>query len=382
MSDQPANPTLRQRLWFKRTLLFFGSLFLSMCAVEVGFRFKSPLGHEAMLFGAPDFSNPDLYVSDGDLLLVPNPGFEGEVSTIEYSASVRINSKGHRGPEVGAKAPGELRLLALGDSFTLGVQVEEEQTFSALLGAKLTASLGRPVRIINAGVDGFGTEQAMQMAERLDAHYDVDGAILLFFTGNDFWENFSFTERKRMNGGGLMPPPKPYLSFWDRTLGRLSYAYAFVRVHFRTRALRSDSHQLQRYSEELRIFDASSPVLTRQMHVTRSALNRFSSFCVEKEWKCFLPIAPPAFVAHPQRAEATFDLVDMDMNQVNLDRPSQTLAKLPLQGLPKLDLAPLLRASTEPLYFRFDGHWNSKGHALVADTLAEWLTPLLQSSTP
>jgi len=382
MSDQPANPTLRQRLWFKRTLLFFGSLFLSMCAVEVGFRFKSPLGHEAMLFGAPDFSNPDLYVSDGDLLLVPNPGFEGEVSTIEYSASVRINSKGHRGPEVGAKAPGELRLLALGDSFTLGVQVEEEQTFSALLGAKLTASLGRPVRIINAGVDGFGTEQAMQMAERLDAHYDVDGAILLFFTGNDFWENFSFTERKRMNGGGLMPPPKPYLSFWDRTLGRLSYAYAFVRVHFRTRALRSDSHQLQRYSEELRIFDASSPVLTRQMHVTRSALNRFSSFCMEKEWKCFLPIAPPAFVAHPQRAEATFDLVDMDMNQVNLDRPSQTLAKLPLQGLPKLDLAPLLRASTEPLYFRFDGHWNSKGHALVADTLAEWLTPLLQSSTP
>ena len=81
-----------------------------------------------MLFGAPDFSNPDLYVSDGDLLLVPNPGFEGEVSTIEYSASVRINSKGHRGPELGAKAPGELRLLALGDSFTLGVQVEEEQT--------------------------------------------------------------------------------------------------------------------------------------------------------------------------------------------------------------------------------------------------------------
>ena len=103
---------------------------------------------------------------------------------------------------------------------------------------------------------------------------------------------------------------------------------------------------------------------------------------MEKEWKCFLPIAPPAFVAHPQRAEATFDLVDMDVKQVNLDRPSQTLMKLPFEGLPKLDLAPLLRASTEPLYFRFDGHWNPKGHALVADTLAEWLTPLLQPSTP
>jgi lysophospholipase L1-like esterase len=382
MSDQPANLPHRQRLWFKRTLLFIGSLFLSMCAVEVGFRFKAPLGHEAMLFGAPDFSHPDLYVSDGDLLLVPNPGFEGDVSTIEYSASVRINSKGHRGPELGPKAPNELRLLALGDSFTLGVQVEEAETFSALLEANLRASLGRPVRIINAGVDGFGTEQAMRMAERLDAHYDVDGAILLFFTGNDFWENYSFTERKRMNGGGLMPPPKPYLSFWDRTLGRLSYAYAFVRVHFRTRALRSDSHQLKRYSEELRIFDASSPVLTRQMHVTRSALNGFASLCEAQQWKCFLPIAPPAFVAHPQRAKATFDLVDMNMTQVDLDRPSQALAKLPIQGLPKLDLAPTLRASAESLYFRFDGHWNTKGHALVAETLAQWLSPLLETSRP
>jgi lysophospholipase L1-like esterase len=382
MTDTPPKNPIRKRLWFKRALLFLGSLFLSLCAVEVGFRIKAPLGHEAMLFGAPDFSNPDLYISDPELLLAPNPGFEGDVRTIEYSASVRINSKGHRGPELGEKAAGELRILALGDSFTLGVQVEESETFSALLESQLSASLGRPVRVINAGVDGFGTEQSLRMAKRLDAHYDVDGAVLLFFTGNDFWENSSFSARRGMNTGGMMPPPKPYLSLWDRTLGRISYAYAFVRVHFRTRALRSDPHQLQRYSEELRIFDGTSPVLTRQMKTSREALVRFSELCSEKNWQCFLPVAPPAFVAHPQRAEATFDLVGMRMDQVDLDRPAKVLGQQPIPGLPQLDLTPVLRASSEALYFRFDGHWNTKGHAVVAEALTQWLTPQLKKVSP
>jgi len=375
------SPAPQSRIWLKRSLLFLSSLLLSMCAVEVGFRIKAPLGHEAMLFGAPDFSHPDLYIADKDLLLVPNPGFEGQVRTIEYSADVRINSKGHRGAEVGERAPGELRLLALGDSFTLGVQVAEEETFSRRLEGILSESLGRPVRVINAGVDGFGTQQSALMAQRLDAHYAVDGAILLFFTGNDFWENHSYQERKRMNGGGLMPPPLPYLSFWDRTLGRISYAYAFIRVHFRTRAMRSDPHQLQRYSEELRIFDAQSPVLDTQMRVTQSDLERFAALCKERDWRCFLPIAPPAFVAHPQRAEATFDLVGMDVESVDLDRPAHAISKLSIDGLPSLDLAPRLRAQDDPMYFRFDGHWNSAGHAEVADALAEWLLPLLKDGS-
>jgi lysophospholipase L1-like esterase len=377
MTDEMPQPPSKKRLWLKRGLLFCASLLLSMCTVELGFRLKAPLGHEAMLFGAPDFSHPDLYIADKALLLVPNPGFRGEVRTIEYASEVRINSKGHRGAEIGEKAPGELRLLALGDSFTLGVQVPEEQTFVALLETQLSKGLGRNVRLINAGVDGFGTQQSTEMAERLDAHYDVDGAILLFFTGNDFWENDSFLQRKKMTGTGLMAPPLPQLSFWDRTLGRISYAYAAIRVHFRTRAMRSDPHQLSRYAEELRIFDAKSPVLGRQMKATRVALDRFAQLCAEREWQCFLPIAPPAFVAHTKRAKATFDLVGVDMESVDLDRPARVLAKLPVQGLPKLDLAPRLRASDEPLYFRFDGHWNAAGHAEVADALAQWLIPLL-----
>ena len=332
------------------------------------------MGHEAMLFGAPDFSDPDLYVSDPTLLLVPNPGYTGRLRTIEYEADVRINSRGIRGPEVAEREPGELRLLAVGDSFTLAVQVAEEETFSARLEALLEERLQRPVTILNAGVDGFGTQQSTEMARRLHEVYDVDGAILLFFTGNDFWENDSYQERLRMHGGMKMPPPEPELSFWDRSLGRLSYAYAFVRVHFRTRAMRSDPHQLQRYGQELKIFDQSSPVLDQQLRKTRQALEAFADLCRAEQWACFLPVAPPAFVADPRRAEATFDLVGMSMDKVDLERPSQALMREELPGLPRLDLLPVLRDSSSPTYFRFDGHWTSEGHRLVAESLAEWIS--------
>ena len=188
-------------LWRKRALLFAMSLLLSMCAVEIGFRIKAPMGHEAMLFGAPDFSDPDLYVSDAELLLVPNPGYKGSLRTIEYQADVRINSNGIRGAEVEERQPDELRLLALGDSFTLAVQVAEEDTFVERLEILLEERLKRPVSILNAGVDGFGTQQSIEMARRLNKIHDVDGAVLLFFTGNDFWENDSFQERLRMHSG-------------------------------------------------------------------------------------------------------------------------------------------------------------------------------------
>lgn len=378
----PSRRAAAPRLWRKRAGLFALSLLLSMCAVELGFRFKAPMGHEAMLFGAPDFSDPDLYVSDSKLLLVPNPGYRGSLRTIEYNADVRINSKGVRGPEVESRQPNELRLLALGDSFTLAVQVAEEETFAARLESLLTARLNRPVRIVNAGVDGFGTQQSVEMARRLDETYGADGAILMFFTGNDYWENDSYEERLRIHGGMKMPPPQPELSFWDRTLGRLSYAYAFVRVHFRTRHMRTDPHQLQRYGQELKIFDQTSPALDQQMRQTRRALNEFSELCRENSWACFLPIAPPAFVADPKRAEATFDLVGMGMEQVDLERPASALMRENLQDLPRMDLLPVLRSSKKPTYFRFDGHWNSEGHRIVADALATWIGDHFESRSP
>ena len=56
-----------------------------------------------------------------------------------------------------ARMTGSLRIVALGDSITNGVRlagVKEDETFREIARRELTAKLGRPVEVINAGVNG------------------------------------------------------------------------------------------------------------------------------------------------------------------------------------------------------------------------------------
>ena len=69
----------------------------------------------------------------------------------EWQTYVRLNSLGIRGPEPTALAPGERRVLMLGDSFTMGLQVDEDQTVAHRLAAAL--STRQRTDVWNAGVE-------------------------------------------------------------------------------------------------------------------------------------------------------------------------------------------------------------------------------------
>ena len=357
-------------------------ILVALFIAEISMRFRAPLGHEAMLFGAPDFSHPDLYVEDQELHLVPNAGFSGSVSTLEYTTTVNINSIGTRGPELEPKRQDELRLLAMGDSFTLGVQVEDSETFSAIMARDLSDRLDRPVSILNAGVDGFGTIQAAILAGRLGNATDIDGLILTFFTGNDFWDNGHYSSRIAADQIEFQPPTAPTLSPIDRVLGRVSYLYAWIKVNIKARALRSDPPRIQRYSNELKIFVRGDSTIRRSINPTNAALNRLKRLCDRNAWDCFVAIAPPAFVAHGERLSSTFDLVGIDPNTVDPLLPSRAARQAAQALFPTIDLSSALidAGADEPLYFRFDGHWNRAGHRVVADTLTPWLADLLTES--
>jgi hypothetical protein len=65
------------------------------------------------------------------------------------------NAYGHRGaPPRADRPPGSRRILALGDSFTEGVQVGEADLFTARIAAAEPT-----LEVLNAGVGGYGTVQ-------------------------------------------------------------------------------------------------------------------------------------------------------------------------------------------------------------------------------
>lgn len=66
--------------------------------------------------------------------------------------TVRINELGFRDRPFPVKKPeGEFRVLAVGDSFTFGQGVRNDDAWPQLLESALTTDLGRPVEVINGG---------------------------------------------------------------------------------------------------------------------------------------------------------------------------------------------------------------------------------------
>ncbi len=86
-------------------------------------------------------------------------------SSAEFTETSRTNALGLRGAEVAPKRPGMLRILAIGDSFTYGHGVQNDETYPAVVAALLRAR-GHDVEVLNAGVPGYNTDQAYTWALR------------------------------------------------------------------------------------------------------------------------------------------------------------------------------------------------------------------------
>ena len=107
----------------------------------------------------------------------------------DVNVRFRINGQGMRADREYAYAkPANLRrIVSLGDSFTVGYEVEVEETFSAVLERELKEK-GISVEVLNAGVSGFSTAEECLYLERELIRYEPD-AVLLSFYENDLDDN-------------------------------------------------------------------------------------------------------------------------------------------------------------------------------------------------
>lgn len=80
-----------------------------------------------------------------------------------------------------------LRILVLGDSFTVGYEVAQEETYSAVLERELREK-GYSVEVINTGVSGFSNAEELVFLEQEGIRYHPDIVVLGFYA-NDLDDN-------------------------------------------------------------------------------------------------------------------------------------------------------------------------------------------------
>ena len=138
------------------------------------------------------FSAPILWTYDdvtGSKLFAGAEGWYRE----EGEAFITINRDGLRDREHSRTKPADtVRIAILGDSMAEALQVPLERTFWSTLERKLKSCKAfgdRDVEIINFGVSGYGTAQALLTFRHRAAAYSPDVTVLAFYAGNDVRNN-------------------------------------------------------------------------------------------------------------------------------------------------------------------------------------------------
>ncbi len=300
-----------------------------------------------------------------------------------FDVTFRFNEHGLRNDAdvVPQKPAGTFRLLALGDSFTLGTMVDRQDLFLDRL-EKRWQDEGRSVQVINAGAEAYSTDQEVRWLEVHGRLWQPD-LILLFPYENDVYWNgqtqYTGLHKPRYEVDGaieerILVDTISRGWFQDSAIGRLLAGPPGTGVP----AFQPGSRAIKR--EHAVLLDYAPEWLDEPVARTGGALTALRRSADALGAKVVVvPIPAHSAIDPDYRAihEANLGLAGIAWSA---DRPVDLfLALAAASRLPTLDVRSTFRALREqsgPLYFQKDWHINARGNKVLADYLYEELDRL------
>lgn len=327
-----------------------------------------------------------LYQQDAELGQVLQPDLDTAISLSgDFSYRLRTSDLGLGG--VGFRdrdVQPPVYAVALGDSFTFGLGVDEEDSWVA----RLQETLGKEV--VNLGQPGFGPVQEERMVQRYVRPLRPQVVLWMVFP-NDLEDGLLF------NGmGGVAERPTGRL---DRLLGALRpFSRLALLIEFslgrgplvwaegyerRTvgddgagggRVARPRPNEIFFHPDLLaRQINLTDPTIDTGWWITRNAIASAAAEVQADGSELILVLAPP-------RERAYLNLLSADPAvPYNTDELFGRFKALGDElGIRVLDLTPAFIQAAQDgdiLYFQHDGHWNEAGNALAASAIADFLNP-------
>ena len=346
--------------WAGNLLMIGGSFLFCVVVAELVLRMFYPQILE---------SHPrSLYSSDPELGFVLTPNQSGVFHEPEFQFTFFTNSLGLRGAELTSKGQHEYRILVLGDSFTWGEGVMENQDYPTQVERELENRGIRQVRVINGGVPGYSTKQERIWLERIVDKVEADAVLLGFFLGNDFMDNLadqyptvidgflvsSREEGHRRNLAQKLGIP-PQLKIALRTNFHL---YPFLTKAWVSLLVFTGLENTAEHFEMAR--NTYSPKGELALVVTRKAIKELSAYCRKKGLPFGIVMIPDVRGNNMMAGREGYDA----------SKPAKVMRELAQSlGIPILDLSPLYHGQTE-VFYPIDGHWNFKGHQIAGKAIA------------
>jgi lysophospholipase L1-like esterase len=293
--------------------------------------------------------------------------------TADFESDIAINGLGVRDDEeIGPKPPDERRILILGDSLVLAVQVPFDQTFGELLEARLNAeSSGPRYRVVNAGVQGYGPVEEALFFRRIAATVQPDLVIVSVFVGNDAEE--ALASRGRLEGSAMR--------LRDSTLTRLrrmlrrSMVWQILRLRIVSAGERFST--FARPEPPLQSYAAQpSPRIAEGLALTKQRIETIVADGRSLGARSAIVLMPARFQVDDGDYGRLREIVRQAGGELVRDAATERFDDV-LAGLPasRLDMLPKLRRALPgpDLFYQTTVHLTPRGHRVVADALMEFI---------
>jgi hypothetical protein len=377
-----AVPSVGQAIPVKlsRLFLFSAIVLVQFVLFEVGLRLAA--GSEA----APVFQQ--LFLQDPAVGYRLRPGAKARFRTADFETDIVINSAGTRDREFGPKAADEHRIVVLGDSLVLAVQVQLPETFTSVLESRLNAhrAPGEPrYRVINAGVQGYGPVEELAFFEHVASRFQADVVLVGVFVGNDAMEAADSGATILPVEAGSGAPANSSVSdavkqpsrfpLWLRRLTRRSMVLQITRL--RATAMLERFGQVRPIDRALTMYLPDLPPdMARGLAVSRECVRRIAAIADREGAKTGVLLLPARFQVRDDDYASLRAIVAESggtlLRDVGTARFQEALAPL---GLPMMDPLPLFRRLPQQpeLFFPTTAHLTVRGHEVLAAGLEDFL---------
>ena len=133
-----------------------------------------------------------------------------------WEFTYRTNEIGRRGTYIAPdQLTGKAVVTVLGDSFSFGIGVEDDEVFSAQLGREL----GGGWHVVNGGMSGWGLDSEIKWYYAVGVPYQPE-AVVLQFTANDPWDAGTGVTTLDDDGAFAFPPYVSDKPAWQEWVSR------------------------------------------------------------------------------------------------------------------------------------------------------------------